>query len=189
MPPGFTGLLLDKVGKRHHGRQGKRAVANKVGRNVELHPPAFQGGHQGLNFVRFTHHGVPEQKPHCGADHQHDKRAHGSGVVLSLKIQVKRGRQPAEQHEHLVQVADGDVPDVCANQVTLVPAHHRASQRHGDGHPGHPRADHLHSGAFHLGKHAQPIKNGAHEKQHAHPQDSRLAGQKVLEPKYGFSSG
>jgi hypothetical protein len=32
------------------------------------------------------------------------------------------------------------------------------------------------------GEHANPVERGAHEEQHAHPQDGRLAGQEVLEP-------
>ena len=133
-----------------------------------------------------THHAVPDQETHRRTHHQHHKRTHGTGFVLRLKVKVKHGGQPAEQNKHLVQIADGDVSNVAAQQITFIPSHHGADQGHRHRHPSQAGTDQLHRGALFGGKHAQPIKGGAHEKQHAHPQNSRLAGKKVFEPKHRF---
>ena len=101
---GFSTLpvLLDQIRKAHHRRQRERAVADEVGRHVQLHPPALQRGHQRLDLVRLTHHGVPEQEAHRRADHQHHEGAQRTGAVVLLEVQVEQRRHPAEQHEHLV---------------------------------------------------------------------------------------
>ena len=128
----------------------------------------------------FTHHGVPKQEAHRCADHQHHKSAHGAGSVLVFVVQIKGGGHPAEQHEHLVQVAHGNVANVGADLVALIPAHHGAHQRQRHRHPGDARAQQL-EGLTGAGQHAHPVKQRAHEEQHAHPQNGRLAGDEVLQ--------
>ena len=164
---------------------------------MQLHPPAFEGRHQRLNLMGFTHHRVPEQKTHRSADYQHHKSTQRPGFVLVFKVKVKRGRHPAEQHKHLVQIANRDVADVSTNQIAFIPPHHGANQRHAHCHPGdfgphgvkRGTGANVHALSFGIGlfpprKHADPVKNCAHEKQHAHPQNGRLAGQKILEPEH-----
>ena len=192
VPARLSRLLLDQVGQRDHRRQREHAVADEIGRHMQLHPPAFQRGHQRLDFMGFADHGVPEQKTDRAADHQHDKSAQRAGLVLSFKIQVKGRCHPRKQHEHFVQIADRNVTDIGANQVALVPAHQRANQGHADAGPGDFRAQRFErravagtaGGRGIARKHAEPVKNRAHEKQHAHPQNRRLARQKILEPKH-----
>ena len=137
VPARLSGLLLDQVGKSHHGRQGEGAVANEVGRDMDLHPPAFEGWHQGLDFVRLTHQGVPEQKAHRCTDHQHHKCTQSTGFVLSFVVQVKRRCHPAEHDEDFVQVAHGDVANVWAQLVAFIPAHQGTDQGQTHRHPGH----------------------------------------------------
>src|SRR5256885_9468573 len=40
------------------------AVADEVGRHVQLHPPALERRHQRLDLVRLAHQRVPQQKAH-----------------------------------------------------------------------------------------------------------------------------
>ena len=151
---------------------------------MQLHPPALEGRHQGLDFMRLAHHGVPEQKAHSRTHHQHDEGTERAGFVLLFVIQVERRGHPAEHHEHLVEVADRDVPHIRANEVAFVPAHQRADEGHGHGHPRDARADHAHGVPLATREHADPVERSAHEEQHAHPQNGRLAGQEILETEH-----
>jgi hypothetical protein len=121
--------------------------------------------------MRLAHHRVPQQKAHSSADHQHHEPAQRAGVVLLFIVEIERRRHPAEQHEHFVQVADGDVADVRTDEVALIPAHQRADERHRHGHPRHARAQHAHGLALAAREHADPVERRADEEQHAHPQD------------------
>jgi len=134
--------------------------------------------------MRFTHDGVPQQKSHGSTDDQHDKCPQRSGFVLRFKVQIERSGHPRKQHKHFIQVADRDMTDIRADQIAFIPAHHGADERHANGHPGNGRPHDVkgsasaHIQAFTCGvgrlaarKHADPVKNRAHEKQHAHPQN------------------
>ncbi len=185
-PARFPRLLLDQIGKRHHGREGKRTVTNEVGRHVQLHPPALERRHQRLNLLRLARHRVPKQKSHSGADHKQYESAECARVVVLLVIQVEQRGDPAEQHKHFIEVADRDMAHVHTHQIAFVPAHHGADQRHAHRHPGQARADQRQRGTLAARGHAKPVKGGAHEEQHAHPQNRRLAGEKVFEPEHRF---
>ena len=85
--------------------------------------------------MRAAHQGVPEQKAHRRADHQHHKRPEGTGFVVHLEVQVKSRRQPAKQDKHFVQITHRNMAHIGPQQVAFIPAHQRAHQRHGHRHP------------------------------------------------------
>ena len=170
VPASLAGLLLDQVGERHHRCQGESAVSDKIGRHMNLHPPALQRRHQGLDLVLLAHERVPQQESHRRTDNQHRKTAERAGFVPVLKIQVERRCHPAEQNEHFVEVAHRDVADVRSHQVALVPAHHRPDEGHGHGCPGETRPEPIESDGA-RGEHAAPVESRAHEEKQAHPQD------------------
>ena len=135
VPTRLQCLLFDEVGECHHRRQGESTVADEVGRHMQFHPPALQGGHQGLDFVCVLDQRVPEQESDSRADDQHHESTERSCFIARFKIQIERGRDPAEEHEHLIQIAHRNMADVGPDQVALVPAHHGADQRHCYGDP------------------------------------------------------
>ena len=137
----------------------------------------------------FAHHGVPEQKANRSADHQHHKRTKCFGFVLVFEVQVKRGGHPTKQHEHFVQITHRNVTDICAYQITFIPAYQRANECHADSHPGDFGAQRFKCMTLVFTEHAQPVKTSGHEKQHAHPQNRRLTGQKVFEPEHLIGPG
>ena len=169
---------------------------------MHLHPPALQCRHQRLDLLRLARHRVPEQEADRRADDQHHEGTQGAHAALAaagvggpaaggaggalqvvrLEVQVEQRRHPGEQDEHLVEVADRDVPDVGADLVALVPAHHGASERHEHRAPGQQRTDLLGGGlAVALLEEADPVEQRAHEEQRAHPQDRGLAREQVLQ--------
>eukprot|EP01137_Pigoraptor_chileana_P033403 Opistho-2@24198 len=173
---------LEQIGHGHHGREGEGAVADEVGRHMDLHPPALQGRHQGLDLVRLARHRVPEQEGHGRADHQQHVGAQGASLEAGLVVQIEQRRHPGEQHEDFVEIADRDVADIGCDLVALEPAHHGTHQGHEDGAPGQLGADGLgRAGLALLGEEAAPVEQGAHVEEQAHPQDRALAGQHVLE--------
>ena len=189
VPAGLAGLLLDQVGESHHGGEGEGAVPDEVCWHVQLHPPALERRHQRLDLVGLAHDRVPEQESDGGTDHQHDKGAQRAGLVLIFEIQIERRGHPAEQDKHFIEIADRDVANVGPQQVAFIPAHHGADQCHADRRPCQPRSDQRHGGALAARDDPQPVEDRAHEKEHAHPQDRRLAGKEVLQPEDTFGAG
>ena len=69
---------------------------------------------------------VPQQEADGGADDEQDEAAQGAGPVGPLVIEINEGGHDAKQDEDLIQVADGDVARVRAEQVGLAPARQQA---------------------------------------------------------------
>mmetsp|Transcript_16917 Transcript_16917/g.40231 ORF Transcript_16917/g.40231 Transcript_16917/m.40231 type:complete len:576 (-) Transcript_16917:400-2127(-) len=181
---------LQQIGKGHHRRQGEAAIADEIGRHMDLHPPALQRRQQRLDLLGVARQRVPEQEAHRAADHQHHVGAERARRKALLVVQVEERGHPAEQHKDLIEVADRDVADVGADLVALVPAHEGADQGHQHAAPGELGACHLgHAVAPGTGEEAAPIEQGAHVEQQAHPQNGALAGQQVFEPEHLLAGG
>ena len=176
-----------QVGHADHRGQREGAVADEVGRHMDLHPVALQGRDQRLDLVGLAGEAVPQQEGHRRRDHQQHEGAHPPGGVAAFVEQVEQAGDQREQHEHLVEVAHRDVAHVGADQVALVPAHQQPGGAHRDRAPGEGRAGLL--GKVGAGQQAQPVGAGGDEDEGAHPHDRRLAGDEVLEEEHLLGPG
>ena len=145
----------------------------------------LQRRHQRLDLVRLAHQRVPEQEADRRAHHQHHEGAQRARAVARFEVQVEGRGEPAEQHEHFVQVADRDVADVrarsggsrtsapwCRSAPCVTAAQARREPISSIASP------------CRAAEEADPVEQRAHEEQHAHPEDGRLARQEVLEPEH-----
>ena len=173
-------MLLDQVGEAHHGRQREGAVADEVGRHVQLHPPALERRHQRLDLPGVARERVPQQEHHRRGHHQQHEATQRAGGVLAFVVQVEQGRDQREQHEHFIQVADRDVPQVRAHQVAFAPAHQHAGGAGEHRAPGQRRAQPGGRGA----EEADPVADHGQREQRAHPQDGGLRREQVLQEEH-----
>src|SRR5690606_20339953 len=178
-------VFLHQVGETHHGGQGKGAVTDEVRRHVQLHPPAFQSRHQGLDLESVAGERVPQQEYDGGRNHQQHEAAQRPGGVTPLVVQVEQRRDQREQHKDFVQITDRDVTDVRSQQVTFAPA-----DEHADGTgihcgPGQPGTQPSRRIAYE----AYPIADGGQYEQCAHPEYGGLRRQQVLQQEYGLGPG
>ena len=109
-------------------RHAETAVADKIGRHMQLHPPRLQRRNQRLNFTRAALNAVPNGKRHQAAHqdiHKHTQFVHGKFLLV---IQIHQPRNHHEQDEHFIQVGHGNVARIGAQQIAFVPAHQQADK-------------------------------------------------------------
>ena len=64
-----------QFGNTQHGGDTECAVADKVGRNVDFHPPRLQSRNQRLNGMRLARNAVPQDKSDYDRHKAEDKSA------------------------------------------------------------------------------------------------------------------
>ncbi|KAF5288684.1 hypothetical protein FQR65_LT20916 [Abscondita terminalis] len=111
--------LLDQVGEAHLAASENGAVADEVGRHVQLHPPALERGHQGLDLPASARERIiPERNTTAEVTHQHHEAAQRLRLaVLAFVVQVDRAVSAARTARTLRTGADGDGAQVRPHQL------------------------------------------------------------------------
>src|SRR6516164_6967587 len=95
---------------------------------MNFHPPTLKRWDKRLNLLRVPRYRIPHHKHDRGANYEQYESAERMCVVVSLVIEVEERSDKVEQYEHLVEVRDGDMPNVRSDQIGLVPPHHHPDE-------------------------------------------------------------
>lgn len=189
--PRLPALILasqsQQFGNAEHRGDTERAVADKVGGDMDFHPPRLQRGNQRLDGMRLAGNAVPQDESDHHRHKGKNKPAQLPYAEAFFIIKVHQCRNDQKQDKHFIKVGHRNVARIRTQQIAFVPTHQQAGEPR---HCRNPREYRRHTEqrtgfavAAGGNERARNVGEQGEKNKGALPHNRRLAAQKIFEQK------